>query len=326
MRSTCAIAYSRVFPDGCGSTRLRRSVGSCCQRVVLLTLGSGEAALRLVPAGFGIGTLLVAAWAGRRWMGRLPAGVFVLLCAVGSWLAYYPSELKHYSADAFWALLLPTLAVWAVEGEEPRDQLRRARIWWALAAVAHWFSNGGLLAVPAAAAPLAIALSRRMHWRAVREMAAGGLVLLASFALHFVLSVRYTLGSEYSPRLLVGWIPAGFRRSQGRPGVVGVPTPTGCPDSRRNGSLDAVLERVDPRLCDGEAPPSHRARRAPVVRIRPRRPRHRSVARPRRVVGRAGALFRDCELHRSRDTPPAARLAGNGALYPQSPLPQWCLC
>ena len=186
------------------------------QRVVLLTLGSGEAALRLVPAGFGIGTLLVAAWAGRRWMGRLPAGVFVLLCAVGSWLAYYPSELKHYSADAFWALLLPTLAVWAVEGEEPRDQLRRARIWWALAAVAHWFSNGGLLAVPAAAAPLAIALSRRMQWRAVREMAAGGLVLLASLALHFVLSVRYTLGSEYLRDYWSGGFPpdsAGLRGS-----------------------------------------------------------------------------------------------------------------
>src|SRR6185503_19879399 len=104
-------------------------------------------------------------------------------------------ELKHYSADAFWALLLPTLAIWAIEADDAASQVRRLSIWWALAAVAHWFSNGGVLVVPACALVFVFAW-RRLGWRAARELGLGALVWMLSFALHFEISIRHALAND----------------------------------------------------------------------------------------------------------------------------------
>ncbi len=81
------------------------------------TLGTGELAARLVPLLFGIATLAVALWIGRRWMGPAGATALMLLCSISPWFSHYPFEVKHYTSDVFWALLLPALAVWAVEAD-----------------------------------------------------------------------------------------------------------------------------------------------------------------------------------------------------------------
>jgi hypothetical protein len=92
------------------------------QRVMLVTFGTGELALRFVPVLFGIGTLLTAVWIGRRWMTPIGATILALLCGGGYWLMYYAVELKQFSADAFWALLLPALAAAAVSARRPLMQ------------------------------------------------------------------------------------------------------------------------------------------------------------------------------------------------------------
>jgi hypothetical protein len=85
------------------------------ERMVMAVLGTGEHAIRAVPLLFGIATVGAAAWIGRRWMGRTAAMSLVLLCWLGPSLAHYRFEVKHYSADAFFGLLLPALAAWAIE-------------------------------------------------------------------------------------------------------------------------------------------------------------------------------------------------------------------
>src|SRR5262245_3738269 len=57
------------------------------QRAALLTLGSSELALRLVPVLFGIATVATAVWVGRRWLHPIAAVVFVLLCSVAQWIS-----------------------------------------------------------------------------------------------------------------------------------------------------------------------------------------------------------------------------------------------
>jgi hypothetical protein len=74
------------------------------ERLALLTLGTGERAVRLLTVIFGTATLLTGAWIGRRWMSPFGATVLVLLCAIGEWLVFFTLELKHYSADTFFAL------------------------------------------------------------------------------------------------------------------------------------------------------------------------------------------------------------------------------
>lgn len=167
------------------------------QRAVMLTLGSGELALRLVPMLFGIATLVTALWIGRRWLNPVGAAVLVLLCSFGLWLSHYPLEVKHYSGDAFWGLLLPALAVWAIEAPDSTSRSRRTAIWWASASVGHWLANGALLVTPACAAFLFAALWRRDGRRAAQTFAQVGLVWFVSFGLHYHLSLRHTHNSQF---------------------------------------------------------------------------------------------------------------------------------
>ncbi len=190
---------------------MRRSGWLALHRLAIITFGTGELAVRLVALGFGLGTLVVAVWAGRRWLRPPAAGLFVLLCAIGPWLSHFPLEAKHYSADTFWALLLPMLAVWVVEASQPRELIQRSRVWWSCAAVAHWFSNGGLLVAPAGAVVLLVGTWQHLRWRALVEVTAGGLVLVASFALHFMLSIRHTLANDYLQAFWSsGMLPSGL--------------------------------------------------------------------------------------------------------------------
>jgi hypothetical protein len=181
------------------------------QRAVLLTLGSSEVALRLVPTLFGIGTYVAALWIAKRWL-TWPAGlVFVPMCIFGRALSHYRVEVKHYSGDAFWALLLPALAIWATEGAAADDRRRRMVTWWMSAAAGLWLANGALLVVPACALFLLATTLRRDGARAASRQAAWGLVWFTSFALHYSISLRHTAylrqywAAEFPPRA-AGWL------------------------------------------------------------------------------------------------------------------------
>lgn len=167
------------------------------ERSVMVGLGTGERVLRLMPLLFGIATVIAAIWVGRRWMGRVAAIVFVLLCWVGRQLAHYRFEFKHYTADVFFGLTIPALAAWAVEAESARARTRRALIWWAVAAIGQWFANGALLVTPACALFLLVSLWRRDGVRGALSFSAAWVLWLASFGLHYRLSLRYTHHNEY---------------------------------------------------------------------------------------------------------------------------------
>lgn len=181
------------------------------QRAVLLTLGSSEVALRLVPTLFGIATYIAALWIARRWL-TWPAGlVFVLMCIFGRALSHYRVEVKHYSGDAFWALLLPALAVWATEGATADARRRRMMTWWMAAAAGLWLANGALLVVPACALLVLATTLRRDGARAASTQAAWGLVWFTSFVLHYAISLRHTAhlraywAAEFPPPA-AGWL------------------------------------------------------------------------------------------------------------------------
>jgi hypothetical protein len=162
------------------------------QRALLLAFGDGELVLRFVPLVFGAATVMGAVWVARRWMGAASMVGLVLLCWISRWLAHYRFEVKHYSADTFFALLLPALVVWALEGDATRTRLRRAVIWWAVAAAAQWLANGALLVTPGCAVVLVIGIWHRDGWRAAGLAAAAGVIWFAAFAGHYAVTLRYT--------------------------------------------------------------------------------------------------------------------------------------
>jgi len=180
------------------------------QRLMLLAAGAGELALRFVPALFGAATLAAAFWTGRRWMTAAGAFILTVLVAFGLWISFYPLELKHYSADAFWGLMVPALAALAPDAREAAAVRRRAMIWWAVAALAHWLSNGGLFATPGTALVAAAVIWRRHGLREAVVFALGGVAWLASFATYYALSLGHTHGNEYLRRFWIeDFLPSG---------------------------------------------------------------------------------------------------------------------
>jgi hypothetical protein len=172
------------------------------ERMTMLVLGTGERAVRTLTVLFGIGTLTTAWWIGRRWMTPLGAAVLVALCGTSEWLVFFTLELKHYSADAAGALLIPALAAWTLDDDRCRFG-RRAVAWWAAAAVAMWFSNGALFVTPLCAVVLfgAVIIRRNKPKREARNDAIrfflGGFGWLASFGICYAVVLRPALGNSF---------------------------------------------------------------------------------------------------------------------------------
>src|SRR5262249_51831415 len=152
----------------------------------MLLFGTGERAVRALTVLFGIATLGTAWAIGRRWMTPLGAAVLVTLCGTGEWLVFFTLELKHYSADAAGALLVPALAGWALDAE-PRGGIgsaghptfgSRAFRWWLTAAAAMWFSNGALFVTPLCAVVLVGTMLQRRSIEEIRSFAIGAGVWL----------------------------------------------------------------------------------------------------------------------------------------------------
>src|SRR5205085_10365207 len=160
------------------------------ERAAWSLFGAGERAMRALPVSFGIGSLAICVWIGRRWMTPLGAALLVLLCSMGQWIVFFNLELKHYSADVFWALFLPALAAWSIEGGR---RPRRIVSWWILAATGLWFGNGALFVAPPCALVLVFECWRLFGSRFAIWTAAIGGLWLSSFALNYGLGLHHVL-------------------------------------------------------------------------------------------------------------------------------------
>jgi len=168
------------------------------QRGVITAFGTDDRAVRAVPVLFGIATIWTAVWVARRWMTPIAGVVFVMLCSIAQWMTFYALELKPYSADACSALLLAALAIWAAEEHRPSNiDTRRTTLWWIAAAVMQWFSFGATFVVPVCALALVITAWRRGGERTALTVAAQGVIWLACFGVHYMLSMRTASHDEY---------------------------------------------------------------------------------------------------------------------------------
>jgi len=160
------------------------------QRLVLDMFGSGERALRAVPMIFGLASMAIALWIGRRWLAPLGTSLLVLMTGVGQWVTYSYVEFKPYSADVCLGLWLPALAVWAIETD-------RVVIWWTVAAVAQFVANGATFVAPGCAALIVVSVWRRRGLRAAFRAAVPGLLFLVLFGIHYVVALRPAQASTY---------------------------------------------------------------------------------------------------------------------------------
>ena len=167
------------------------------ERAALVVFGTGERAARALPVLCGIGTLIVAAWIGRRWMTAIGAAILVGLCAIGPWIVFFTLELKQYSSDVCWALFVPALAAWALEADGRDRVMRRIAVWWTVAAMGSWLSNGATFVAPACAVILVCRTWQKYGVRDGVRAAVSGIVWFVSFGVHYTLALRHAIDNEY---------------------------------------------------------------------------------------------------------------------------------
>jgi hypothetical protein len=188
------------------------------QRTLISLFGTDEYVLRLLPLLAAIGTLVLAWLAGRRFLGPVGAVTLVTFVATSSAAIRYSAEVKQYSGDLFWTMLL--LVATMVLLDKRRPTARPYLLWWSLAAVACLFSMGAMLATPVFATVVVLTVRSRAGWRAGFRAAAPFLIWLAAFVVHYLASLRFVVGSDYmetfwgrrgyppagaGPRDIAGW-------------------------------------------------------------------------------------------------------------------------
>jgi hypothetical protein len=139
--------------------------------------GGGEAVLRSLSFAFGVGVVFLF-WGAARRLAR-PAAAFLglALVAVSPVLVYFSKELKQYSGDAFFAVLL----VWLAERLKERPG-RRSWLTLALAGpLALGFSHGAVFVLPVVLGVLWLALDRPQRPRVMYVGAFWGLALAAFY-------------------------------------------------------------------------------------------------------------------------------------------------
>lgn len=174
------------------------------QRLVVVLFGTDERTLRLLPFLFAAGSLVLAWLICRRYLGVAGTCGVVALFAVNPAVLRYSTEVKQYSADVFFVLLLIGVALWAV-----RTPLiaRRFLIWWATAALACLFSMGAILATPGLAILLVGAAWWRGRWWSAVRAGLPAVIWLLTFVVHYWLSLRHVLANDYMTQF---WAGRGF--------------------------------------------------------------------------------------------------------------------
>jgi 4-amino-4-deoxy-L-arabinose transferase-like glycosyltransferase len=155
--------------------------------------GHSEAVLRGLSLLFGVGTLFLV-WRLSRVLLEIPAALLALAAvAFSPVMVYYSKELKQYSGDAFFAVL-----VWWLAERLRAGQGRRGWLALALAGVVGLgFSQPLIFTLPVAGAVLwfTLPLSRRFH------LAVLGCVWSLAFTAYYLLFIR----GEIDPELVEYW-------------------------------------------------------------------------------------------------------------------------
>lgn len=156
--------------------------------------GSGEAVLRVLSLGFGVGVVVLFRLAARRLVSPGVAWLSLTLVAISPVLVYFSKELKQYSGDAFFAVL----AVWLAE--RLRDRPDRAGPWLSLALagpLALGFSHGAVFVLPTVLVVLWLEMPRSQRRRVLGLGAFWGVAAV----LFFVLFYR----RQVDPELVAYW-------------------------------------------------------------------------------------------------------------------------
>lgn len=156
-------------------------------RLCIDLLGDSEYVLRLVPLLAGIASLFLVLELARTCLAPRAVWLAVALAAATPHLLYFAGELKQYSSDVMFALMLTLIAI---RIEEVGSELRRVAIFGLLGAVALWVSHSAAFVVAGITLVLGIRCVRTRDHRGIIALGIVGAVSLANLGLDYSLSLQ----------------------------------------------------------------------------------------------------------------------------------------
>jgi 4-amino-4-deoxy-L-arabinose transferase-like glycosyltransferase len=163
------------------------------QRGLALTIGVDELTQRLLPVLASVAALPLFAALAWRLMPAPGAFFATLLLCLSDKLIWYGAELKQYSSDLLFSLILLWIAVRAIQRGKPMLGILQLSVF---AAVAVWFSHPVILVFGGLAIVLALQ-ARRDVLRKPLTAVLYSLPLLVSFVTLYLISIRHQSADRY---------------------------------------------------------------------------------------------------------------------------------
>lgn len=172
------------------------------EKIVILTLGRSEYALRLIPLLAGIAAMIGLAVLARRVCGTGMASLWaVVLAAASPNLIAHANLVKHFTLDMLWAVSL----VWLADRIWPLDRpVRMLLVWGALGAVGPWFSFASVFVFAGTSLTLGARAVRTWRGPARAAYLLANLEVLATLAL-----LLGPIRAQATGRLVDFWLSRG---------------------------------------------------------------------------------------------------------------------
>jgi 4-amino-4-deoxy-L-arabinose transferase-like glycosyltransferase len=160
--------------------------------------GTSEMALRLFPLAAGIAALFVFWQVAKRTLEGSAVTVALLLFAVGDHLIYFSSEVKPYSSDVMFCLLILLACLWVIRQDM---KARHIILFGAISAFGIWFSYPSVFVFAAGVLVCVLWILHGKHYRMFWFLAIACFIALASFLVHYAAVLR----SASTPELVTFW-------------------------------------------------------------------------------------------------------------------------
>lgn len=156
----------------------------CIEKLAAELLGYTEYALRLYPLIAGVAALFLFYRLANKVIGKAAALVGLALFALSNWPIYYAAEVKQYSSDAMFALLLLLAAA------SPLEHWRRQRLLplALLGFAAIWFSHPSVFVLTGIGLTFGLLHLSRKDWPRLRQTAAMSALWLLGFGISLIIT------------------------------------------------------------------------------------------------------------------------------------------
>jgi len=158
-----------------------------------LALGNNEFALRIFPFVFSLISIILFWMLANKLLPKKEALLALVFFVFNQYLIYYSSEVKQYSGDVFFVLLLYLLFIPRIESELSKKESIAAA---AIGAAIIWFSHPTVFVLAGFGLTKALYDIFNRKWRNVQKLAVIGTTWLSSGLLFYFISLQNLANEE----------------------------------------------------------------------------------------------------------------------------------